>query len=512
MTASAQTAESTRVAKRPLSANAKAPLRGALVLGAPTEEALANELRTALAEARLGRHLDPTPPSADALRAPERIAIDYADGDDLVAKAELALRVLQSGNSPAWPALRGRSIYRSSGAPGKVAFLYTGQGSQYVNMLADLRQRELVVADTFDEADEVMVPLLEGRKLSDIIFPDRDDPAAVARAEVELHRIEITQPAVISADIALTRLLGEYGIAPEMVMGHSVGEYGALVAAGAMSFADALEAVSARGREMASLRLEDPGAMAAAIAPLAEVEEIVAGIDGYVVLANVNSTHQVVLGGATEAVEQAVAALQQGGHTAIPLPVSHGFHTEIVAPMSVPLRAVLGRLGLRAPELPIVANINGELYPTQGDVVEQMLDMLSRHVASPVQFVKGLRTLYDAGARVFLEVGPKHALRGFASDVLGDDKVLSLATNHPKSGDVPTFNGALCGLWAAGLGAGREPVTRQAAVLQPGATARPRPAAAGRRRRSRRRSTRLRCIRMTISKVRSPSSWSAAAN
>ena len=140
-----------------------------------TEEALANELRTALAEARQGRHLEPTPPSAETLRAPERIAIDYADGDDLVAKAEMALRVLQSDNSAAWPALRARGIYRGSGAPGKVAFLYTGQGSQYANMLAELRRREPVVADLFDEADEIMLPLLEGRRLSDIIFADPDD-------------------------------------------------------------------------------------------------------------------------------------------------------------------------------------------------------------------------------------------------------------------------------------------------------------------------------------------------
>ncbi len=450
----------------------QAPLRGALVLGAETDEALANELRTALAEARLGRHLAATPPSADTLRAAARLAIDYADGDDLVAKAEMALRVLKSPNAGAWPALRGRGIHRGAGVPGKVAFLYTGQGSQYANMLADLRERKPVVADTFDEADEIMASLLEGRKLSDIIFPDRDDPAAVARAEEELRRTEITQPAVITVDIALTRLLADYGIVPDMVMGHSVGEYGALVAAGALSFADALEAVSARGREMASLRLEDPGLMAAAMAPLEDVEEIVAGIDGYVVLANINSTHQVVLGGASEAVEHTVAALQERGHTAILLPVSHAFHTEIVAPASAPLRALLERLGLQAPKLPIVANVNGEMYPTDGDVVPQMLDMLSRQVASPVQFVKGLRTLYDDGVRIFVEVGPKHALQGFASDVLGDDTVVSLASNHPKQGDVASFNNALCGLWAAGLGAGREPATREAASLQPGATGR----------------------------------------
>ena len=88
----------------------------------------------------------------------------------------MALRVLQSGNAAAWPALRARGIYRGSGAPGKVAFLYTGQGSQYANMLAELRRREPVVAELFDEADEIMAPLLEGRRLSDIIFADPTTP------------------------------------------------------------------------------------------------------------------------------------------------------------------------------------------------------------------------------------------------------------------------------------------------------------------------------------------------
>ncbi len=471
----AATASGAPVPQRPARANAKPPLRGALVLGAATEPELTNELRTALAEARQGRHLAPAPPSSAALGAPERLAIDYSDGPDLVTKAETALRALQTGNPAAWPMLRARGIHRGSGTPGKVAFLYTGQGSQYANMLAELRTREPVIEQVFDDADVIMAPLLEGRRLSDIVFADPADAAAVARADEELRRTEITQPAVLTVDTALTLLLSEYGITPELVMGHSLGEYGALIAAGSLSFEAALEAVSARGHEMASLKLSDPGAMAAVMAPLADVEEVVAAIDGYVVLANVNSTHQVVLGGATEPVGRAVAMLQERGHTAIPLPVSHAFHTELVAPASGPLRETLKRLGLRPPQLPIVANVNGELYPSGDGVEDQMLDILARQVASPVQFEKGLRTLYEQGVRIFVEVGPKHALQGFASDVLGDQRVLSLATNHPKAGDVASFNNALCGLWAAGLGAGRDSVGREVAQLQAGATAQPRP-------------------------------------
>ncbi|MGH3331696.1 MAG: acyltransferase domain-containing protein, partial [Nocardioidaceae bacterium] len=326
-----------------------------------------------------------------------------------------------------------------------------GQGSQYVNMLTDLRAHVPVVAETFAEADRIMTPLL-GRPLSSYIFVDQDDPAAVRKLEEQLLQTEITQPAVLTTDLALTRLLGTYGVGPDMVMGHSLGEYGALVASGALTFDAALEAVSARGHEMAALSMEDNGAMAAVFGPLPEIERVVGSVDGNVVIANINSLSQAVIGGATEAVERALAAFAAEGITAARIPVSHAFHTSIVAPASEPLKVALRRLDLKAPALPTVTNVTGDFYPTGADS-ETMLDLLGRQVASPVQFVRGLRTLYDAGARVFVEVGPKKALHGFVEDVLGDrDDVLALFTNHPKNGDLPSFNAALCGLWAAGLG------------------------------------------------------------
>src|ERR1700752_4540210 len=110
---------------------------------------------------------------------------------------------------------------------------------------------------------------------------------------------------------------------------------------------------------------------------------------------------------------------------------------------------------MESPRLPIVANVNGEFYPTGPGVVPQMCDLLARQVASPVQFVKGLHTLYEAGARIFVEGGPKRALPGFAEDGLGGHgDVVSVFTNHPKFGDIASFNQALCGLYAAGLGRG----------------------------------------------------------
>ena len=176
-------------------------------------------------------------------------------------------------------------------------------------MMRTLRALEPIVARTFEEADRAMASLL-AKPLSEYIFVDSADPAALAAAEADLLQTAITQPAVLATDLALTRLLDAYGIRPDMTMGHSLGEYGALVAAGALPFGDALEAVSARGREMTRVSWADNGRMAAVFAPLAEVERILKTIDGYVVIANINSDKQSVIGGASPAVE--------AGHLRIP--------------------------------------------------------------------------------------------------------------------------------------------------------------------------------------------------
>ena len=428
---------------------AKAPLRGAAVVGGADAAEVAEQLERLRAEAAAGRAPAPAAPDPALASAAVRVAIDYADAAELAAKAAKAVQALRADSPPMWRMLRNQGVFVGRGAPGKVAFLYTGQGSQYVNMLRDLRQREPIVAAMFDEADRIMTPLL-GKPLTEYIFADSTDEAAVQRVEQQLLQTEITQPAVLATDLALTRMLDAYGVRPDMVMGHSLGEYGALVAAGALSFDAALDAVSARGRGMAGLSTDDNGAMAAVSAPLAEIERIVAETDGYVVIANINSTSQAVIGGVSEAVEAAVAAFQAAGRDARRIPVSHAFHTKIVAPASEPLKVALRRLDIRPPRLPIVSNVTGAFYPPDADV-DTMLDLLGRQVASPVRFIDGLRTLYAAGARIFVEVGPKKALHGFVEDVLGDD-VLALFTNHPKTGDVASFNQALCGLYAAGLG------------------------------------------------------------
>ena len=202
----------------------------------------------------------------------------------------------------------------------------------------------------------------------------------------------VTQPAVLAMDTAIYELLCAYGFRPDMAMGHSLGEYGALIAAGVFSFPAALEISALRGHEMARASNGDQGWMAAVFAPLEAVEEILAQIDGYVVAANINSYSQCVIGGATDAVAEAIELFNGRGYRAVRIPVSHAFHTRMVAHASEPLRQALDRYEISPPALPLVSNVTGEFYPDDPGAIK---DLLERQIASPVQWVKGLETLYD---------------------------------------------------------------------------------------------------------------------
>ncbi len=305
----------------------------------------------------------------------------------------------------------------------------------------------MVIRTTFAEADEVMAPIL-GRTLTSYIFAE-SDPSSLAKAEEALKDTTITQPAVLTANVAILRLLAQYGFKPDMVAGHSLGEYAALVAAGVLSFPHALEVVSNRGRAMAKVSLDDNGCMAAVSAPLEEVDRIIKSIDGYVVIANINSPLQSVIGGTTAAIDAALAAFDAAGFQGVKIPVSHAFHTRIVAPASQPLRETIARMDIHPARIPVVANVTGQFYP---ESTNEILDILAQQVASPVQFVSCMDTLYTNGGRIFVEAGPKRVLTALAVDNLKEHlDVTILATNHPRKGGPTSLNEALAGLLAAGI-------------------------------------------------------------
>ena len=425
---------------------APAPYAGLLFLGADSVARLRTQLVTALEETRQGTLQPSRLPSPAEIEQPERLVFGYASQEELLKQGEKALKAFENESPAMWQALAAQGAFRGSGHPGKLAFLFSGQGSQYVNMLRDLRDVDPMVAATFREADEIMTPIF-GRPLTSYIYVEGDE-AGLKQAEENLRDTTITQPAVLTADVAMLRVLQKFGFQPDMVIGHSLGEYAALVAAGVLTFAEALEVVSARGREMVRVSMKDNGCMAAVSAPLNEVERLLKTVEGYVVIANVNSPVQSVIGGTTAAVEAAIVACQAAGFQAVRIPVSHAFHTRIVAPASEPLRQVISRMNVQPPRLPIAANVTGQLYPSSR---EEILDLLARQVASPVQFIQGIETLYNNGARTFVEVGPKRVLNALAVDIFkGRNDVSIMATNHPRKGGVPSLHDAMCGLLAAG--------------------------------------------------------------
>ena len=207
---------------------------------------------------------------------------------------------------------------------------------------------------------------------------------------------------------------------------------------------------------MTRVSFADNGWMAAVMGPLDVIEKTLASIDGYVVIANINSGSQAVIGGETQAVQRAMEALDALGLETVRLPVSHAFHTRIVAPA-----AGAARPGARSASH-LLAAASGRRERDRRALPErrrqEIRDLLVEQIASPVQWVRGLETLWREGVRTFVEVGPKKALKGFVDDVLGGrDGLVSLFTNHPKVGEIAAFNQALCGLFAAGHGVTAEP-------------------------------------------------------
>jgi acyl transferase domain-containing protein/acyl carrier protein/NAD(P)-dependent dehydrogenase (short-subunit alcohol dehydrogenase family) len=427
--------------------NRPAMLGNMLAVGGRDIAEVKARLQQALEAAKAGTVPGREPPKADFLGADARLVIAFEDAEDLLKKGDSALQALDKNDAKKWRVLQTKGIHFRCGPAGKVAFLFPGQGSQYVNMLADVP--DPIVRETFAEADRVMAPIL-GQPLTSYVYKNEADAAAMAAAEEALKDTTICQPAMVATDISIMRLLGKHGVKPDLVMGHSLGEWSAAVGAGMITFAEALVAVSARARAMASVSIGDKGKMASVLGPADEIVRRLPEIGGYLTPANMNSRKQTVIAGASDAVDRAVDYFNKLGMTAQIIPVSHAFHSKVVAPASDALYRTICEMQIAFPKIPLVGNIDGDLYPT--DNMETIKRRLAEQMASSVQFVKGVETCYREGARIFVEVGPKRALQALAESILEDkDDVITLSTNHPKRGGVRSFHDAMCGLYAAGI-------------------------------------------------------------
>ena len=336
-------------------------------------------------------------------------------------------------------------------AEAKTVHMYPGQGSQYVGMTADLVQRFTAPAEVWRQADETMVDVLGGETLSGFVLRSSLTKDELKEAEHKLKQTEYTQPAMLTADLAIERTLGSFGHTPDMVAGHSLGEYAALMSSGILDMDGALRAAAARGTEMGAVEIDDKGLMASVTAPYEVVEAVLEATEGYVIAANKNSPKMTVIAGETAPVKAAMASFEEQGFSCVALATSHAFHSRIVAPANEPLRRFLEGLEIRWPSVPITANVDGTFYPMEGaDSKAAILEQLAPQMASSVEWTKQVETMYDAGGRVFVEVGPKRALTMFAMQILEGKPHVPVMTNHPKQGGIASLLTAIGALALAG--------------------------------------------------------------
>jgi [acyl-carrier-protein] S-malonyltransferase len=306
----------------------------------------------------------------------------------------------------------------------KIAFVFPGQASQYPGMGKELAEKHSAARAVFDEADKAL-----GFSISQMCFGGTED---------ELKLTANTQPAILTCSVAAYRVLEEKGITPDFVAGHSLGEYSALVAAGALKFADAVQLVRKRGTYMQEAVPAGQGAMAAimGLSPAVVLDACKRAADGEVCsAANLNSPEQTVISGHAGAVKRAVELTSQlGAKRAVILPVSAPFHCALMTPAQERLEKDLRNTQIASLRFPLVTNVDADTE-TSGD---EARDALIRQVTMPVRWEESVRSLIDEGVNTFVEVGPGRVLSGLLRQIersvgtLNVEDEKSLATTIEK--------------------------------------------------------------------------------
>ena len=281
----------------------------------------------------------------------------------------------------------------------KKAYVFPGQGSQFPGMAKDLYESNETAREMLEKANEIL-----GFRITDIMFEGTAD---------DLKQTKVTQPAIFLHSVIMAKCLPDFK--PDMVAGHSLGEFSALVAAGAMNFEEGLKLVSIRAQAMQKACESVPGAMAAVIAlPTEKVEEICASCEGVVVAANYNCDGQIVISGEKEAVEAACVRMKEAGaKRALPLPVGGAFHSPLMEPARAELAEGIEKSVFSTPVCPVYQNVTAKPSTDPAEIKANLLAQLT----SPVRWTQSVKNMLEDGACHFVELGPGKVLQGLIAKI-----------------------------------------------------------------------------------------------
>ena len=343
-------------------------------------------------------------------------------------KIKTALALLKQRQDP-WEHPQG-IYYRPSGLElgGKVVALFSGQGSQYLEMGRELAINFPCMREALERVGKLTSE--DSTSVAEVVFPPPTFTPEIAQAQKdELKRTEYAQPAIGAFSVGVYKILKQARFKPDFVAGHSFGELTALWAAGILSERDYFSLVKARGKAMASPT--DAGCMMAVTGNISQVQKLLADFPE-ITIANLNSPKQVVLAGNKPELSKLQQFLTKKGYSAILLPVSAAFHTQLVAHAQKPFADAIDFTTFNSPTIPVYTNVTGKSYPTDSPTIKTILQS---HLLNRVLFQQEIENIYADGGYCFVEFGPRRILTNLVQEILGDRPYLAIATNGSRQKD-----------------------------------------------------------------------------